>query len=367
MGEHGADINIVDNAGNVPLAVAQKAGNIRMEQTLKRSGALIKRTTVAFKDIWGVKRNEVEIGQALSETLKSQVYRGQWRGTEVVVKFCKNDVDLEQEMLNEINILTRLRHPDLAMFMGSCLEESPIMFLVEYLPNGDVERYYLKQRNAKQMDRWHAPAKQVMTWASQIARALAFLHTNSPPIIHRDLKPLNLLLTKFLDIKVTDFGISKITNPWRSLGSADDPMSPTTPSALPTPNGKFVTSPTSLKGDWTNTGGIGSWRYMAPEVTRHQAYTEAADIYSFALILYFLSCGRTPFYQWKNAEDVLSQYVKGQEPRPNAKECQHALQSIMEASWHEDHRKRPTAAEIGQRIEKQAANIAGPGCGCGFM
>lgn len=35
-----------------------------------------------------------------------------------------------------------------------------------------------------------------------------------------------------------------------------------------------------------------SWRYMAPEVARHEAYTEKADIYAYALILYFIFSGR---------------------------------------------------------------------------
>ena len=70
--------------------------------------------------------------------------------------------------------------------------------------------------------------------------------------------------------KVTDFGISKM------LRNVDH------------------------KAYTAMTGGVGSWLYMAPEVVRHEEYDEKVDIYSFGLIMYYLSSGRRPFYQaWK--------------------------------------------------------------------
>ena len=39
-------------------------------------------------------------------------------------------------------------------------------------------------------------------------------------------------------------------------------------------------------------GGIGTWRYMAPEIARHEDYDEKVDIYAFSLILYFIFSGR---------------------------------------------------------------------------
>eukprot|EP00438_Fugacium_kawagutii_P009286 Skav235236 [mRNA] locus=scaffold3995:238370:240690:+ [translate_table: standard] len=39
-------------------------------------------------------------------------------------------------------------------------------------------------------------------------------------------------------------------------------------------------------------GGVGTWRYMAPEVVRYEQYDEKIDIYAFALIMYFIFSGR---------------------------------------------------------------------------
>jgi serine/threonine-protein kinase len=55
--------------------------------------------------------------------------------------------------------------------------------------------------------------KDVLTWAEQIANALAFLHAQEPPIVHRDLKPSNLKLMPNGLIKLVDFGLVKILAP----------------------------------------------------------------------------------------------------------------------------------------------------------
>jgi serine/threonine-protein kinase len=55
--------------------------------------------------------------------------------------------------------------------------------------------------------------KEVLTWADQIASALAFLHIQEPPIVHRDIKPSNLKLMPHGLIKLVDFGLVKILAP----------------------------------------------------------------------------------------------------------------------------------------------------------
>ena len=45
-------------------------------------------------------------------------------------------------------------------------------------------------------------------------------------------------------------------------------------------------------------GGVGTWRYMAPEMARHEAYDEKVDIYAFSMILYFIFSGRQPLGLW---------------------------------------------------------------------
>jgi len=125
--------------------------------------------------------------EELSTTLKSTISLGRWNGTQVVVKSSLgNDFDFTEELLHEIEVLSSLRHPDLVMFLGACLEpDQPIMCITEYLSGGDLERYMKMQR---QQTVWHPGLQQVLQWSSAVARALAFLHNRRVPILHRDLQ-----------------------------------------------------------------------------------------------------------------------------------------------------------------------------------
>lgn len=322
-----AQVDTTDKWGATPLEVAARAQHRDTEALLIAEGAKLPKSglqTKAVLDKWEIRRQEVHISSEISRTMKSELYRATWNGIDVVAKFTttgsadSTSEELEEEMLQEIAILATLRHPDLIMFLGCSLQESPIMFITQYMPGGDLEHLY-NSRRVEGSPAWTPAAKVVNRWARCICRGLHFLHTCSETVIHRDLKPLNILLTESLDeVKLTDFGISKLAQ------HATD--------------------------SYTMTGGVGTWRYMAPEVARHEAYTEKVDTYSFALILYFMSSGRQPFHEYADIKGVLDQYVAGKEPRPKASECPAEFRSIMEAAWDNVPDKRPSADVLMERL-----------------
>jgi len=328
--QHGSNTNIVDKVLRTPLDVAISSGNSQVEHLLRAKGAKIQQATLinnAKKSCWAIDRKDVTVGAELGCTLKSRVLRGKWRTIDVVVKYPLDHVQADEdtaspdqsqyeEILHEISILQSLRHPDLVMFLGACLEAQPILFVTEYMPGGDLERYYQAKRKAC-LGIYRPPVRHLLEWAKALCRALAFLHGCSRCIIHRDLKPLNLLLSQNLELKVADFGISRCSSSCNCSNYTE------------------------------MTGGVGSLRYMAPEIVRHQQYNEKADIYSAGLIFYFMSSGRAPFHEHgTNPEVVLEQFLKGQEPRPQSSECHQFLRCIMEAAWHEDAGSRPCASEL---------------------
>ncbi|CAE7435003.1 shkD [Symbiodinium natans] len=296
----------------------------------------------------------------IGKTLKSAVHLANWKGTVVVVKCAKmqqsnmvknlrkshsmmlggvegasprradgdeTEADITEELLHEIQLLASLRHPDLVLFLGACLDPNyPIMFVSEFMGGGDLEHFMYNMREKHQVAAWKPPLWRMVEWSCAIGRALAFLHGFAAPIVHRDLKPLNLLLTKNLELKMTDFGISKMMA-------------------------------TMENEHHTMTGGVGSYLYMAPEVVRYEEYNEKVDIYSYGLIMYYLSSGKRPFHHITlDPEVILQQYCQKKEPRPLISDCPKILRGIIEPCWQTDKFVRPSAEEITLQLDAIAAS-----------
>jgi len=349
LAEARANVNLADSFGRTPLSEAQRLHNVPVAEVLVEYGAKCARASRAsFMSGsegagWAIPGCEITIGEELSTTMKSVVSKAMWRGTAVVCKTVRSlpltaksvemgeDSDvLEQELVREIRLLSTIRHPDLVLFLGACVDHAPPLLITEFLPGGDLERHY-RARSAQNGSPYLPPKRKMLKWASSVARALAFLHESSRPIIHRDLKPLNLLLNEAEDLKVTDFGLSKLMD----TQAVQSRMS----------------------------GGIGTYRYMAPEVVRYEQYTDRVDIYSFAFVLWFMCTSQQPLVRelGKDPEEVLREYVQGREPRPDprAMKCPAALRSLAVDCWHVDAGSRPSALECSQRLTAAIASHHG--------
>ena len=299
---------------------------------------------------WKFNYEDIQIERQLSQTLKSCVQLGRWNGTRVVMKTLlttgpamrdgeetsATQVALTDELLHEVETLSSIRHPDLVLFLGACLDiNRPLACIMEYMPGGDLENFYLAKRKKHQVPDWHPNVGRVAQWASAVARALSFLHDRAVPLVHRDLKPLNLLLSKHLDVKVADLGISRVM--------------------------EVATE------RYCMTGAVGTLIYMAPEVARHQQYNEKVDVYAFGLILYFLSSGRQPFHHIsRDPEEILNEYAKGNEPRPRLADSQPKLRAIIQAAWHSDASSRPSAQAM-LRVLEALEEEGKPACLCPQM
>ncbi len=114
------------------------------------------------------------------------------------------------------------------------------------------------------------PFDLVVEYGIQIADAIAHAHEND--VIHRDLKSGNVMLNRDGQIKLLDFGLSKIQR--RSE----------LPSSLQNPDTK----------DSSDTI-VGTPPYWAPEVLKHRPSDTRSDIWSFGVLLYEMASGQMPF------------------------------------------------------------------------
>lgn len=103
----------------------------------------------------------------------------------------------------EIGILCRLRHPNIVMFMGACLQRPHLMLVTEFCKSGPLFDFLV---NPKFKHLMNATLK--ASFIVGCAHGLRYLHGQK--ILHRDFKSQNVLLDSDFNVKICDFGLSDV-------------------------------------------------------------------------------------------------------------------------------------------------------------
>jgi len=109
------------------------------------------------------------------------------------------DESMRQMLIQEINIMSRLKHPNIVQFLGASIDEENIYLVTEYIKGGSIMQQIKKDGYFDSKDVWKT--------SIDVAKGMDYLHKLQPPMIHRDLKPHNLLRSNSVT-KITDFGSS---------------------------------------------------------------------------------------------------------------------------------------------------------------
>ncbi|KAH0981438.1 hypothetical protein GBA52_008615 [Prunus armeniaca] len=124
----------------------------------------------------------------LSEGGFGSVYKGDLNGLKIAVKQHKNaSCQGEKEFESEVHVLSKARHENLVMLLGSCSEGNHRLLVYEYVCNGSLDKH-LSNHSRRPLS-WDMKIK----IATGAARGLQYLHANN--IIHRDVRPNNILVT----------------------------------------------------------------------------------------------------------------------------------------------------------------------------
>jgi hypothetical protein len=162
---------------------------------------------------------------------------------------------LHERFERERQILAQLRHPNIPqLFDGGETDDGMPYFVLEF-----VEGVTLPEH----ADQVGAGIDERLTLLVKVAAALAYAHECK--VMHRDIKPGNILVTPDGQVKLLDFGISKLL---------DDTGQPT------------LTR--QLLGPMTP-------EYAAPEQFRGEPLGVATDIYQFGVLMFHLLAGRSPY------------------------------------------------------------------------
>src|SRR5438874_2124038 len=103
-------------------------------------------------------------------------------------------------------------------------------------------------------------------------------------------------------------------------------------------------------GNMDETKIYGVMPYVAPEVLRGKPYTQAADIYSFGMIMYFIATGRKPFANCAHDEFLVLNICNGIRPEINEPEAPKCYIDLMKRCWSLNPDNRPKVTEILELI-----------------
>ncbi|CAI9113530.1 OLC1v1014143C2 [Oldenlandia corymbosa var. corymbosa] len=193
--------------------------------------------------------NNFDSEQELGDGGFGTVYKGKLKDGRVVAvkRLYESNFKRVEHFINEVVILTRLRHQNLVTLYGCTSRHSRELLLVyEYVPNGTVADHL---HGALAMP-GSLPWSTRMRIAIETASALSYLHASD--VIHRDVKTNNILLDADFHVKVADFGLSRLF-----------PINAT----------HISTAPQGTPG------------YVDPEY--HECYhlTDKSDVFSFGVVL----------------------------------------------------------------------------------
>ncbi|KAE8686377.1 Protein STRUBBELIG-RECEPTOR FAMILY 8 [Hibiscus syriacus] len=164
----------------------------------------------------------------------------------------------EDNFLEAVSSMSRLRHPNIVTLVGFCAEHGQRLLVYEYIGTNSLHDMLHFSDDGSRNLSWNARVRVALG----TARALEYLHEVCLPlVVHRNFKSANILLDEELNPHLSDCGLAALT-----------------------PNTERQVS----------TQMVGSFGYSAPEFALSGVYTVKSDVYSFGVVMLELLTGRKP-------------------------------------------------------------------------
>eukprot|EP01114_Cavostelium_apophysatum_P014716 TRINITY_DN3881_c0_g1_i2.p1 TRINITY_DN3881_c0_g1~~TRINITY_DN3881_c0_g1_i2.p1 ORF type:complete len:805 (-),score=155.89 TRINITY_DN3881_c0_g1_i2:83-2497(-) len=276
-----------------------------MEANLREMGVCISPKDINLKE-----GNDSIIGKGASGIVR----KGLWlNSVEVAVKTINNVPEFidDAEMTSffkEIELLSKLRHPEIVHFFGYARKDNIILLVTQYIPGGNLETCIHNPLVPMEF-----PKK--LEIALGICRGMVYLHSKG--VIHRDLKSANILIESLAEgkVKVCDFGLAKIMSEAMS--------SMMTMNVYGTP------------------------AYQAPELPTKD-HTNKVDVFSFAMILWELIERKEMYADDENSISILIKVSQGQRLPLHPS---NPFRDLIEICWAHNPNDRPLFSDIYPLLE----------------
>ncbi len=357
--EQKVPVNHLDRFGHTPLECAVRGKHKELCQLLKAKGGKVMHNGFLVEleasplsgvvpmqgDLieemdWGISTEHVSIVGILGEGAFGTVHKGRWRGTTVAVKTLKRlqnataDKVALAEFRTELAMIQHLHHPHIVQFLGvmtSPADGAP-MLVTEFMEHGSLADWFRKPGSLTDA--------QGLELCLDCCRGMTYLHGRNPnPVLHRDLKPNNLMITAGMRLKIGDFGLSKTLSVRNRL-------------------------PQDTSQAYKLTGETGSYRFMAPEVFRHEYYGPPVDVYAFSMVAFQMWHHQVPFEGMSPVDAARAAAFERRRPVVGA-HIHKELADVIRDCWQPNPNSRPTFEEVINRLEPLASKLAARSAGGG--
>lgn len=210
----------------------------------------------------------------------------------VLLENLHQNPSIRERFARESQIMAQVNHPNIVQVFETGKTENTSYFSMEF-----VDGYSLARHITKSTLEW----VECIEVIRQTCDAIAHLHSRG--IIHRDIKPSNILLSRWGQVKITDFGISRA---------------------------RLVTD----MGDYTKISQfMGTPEYMAPELSSLSQASEQTDLFALGMTFWRMFAGpdvRTPGAPLHEVRPEIPQALSGVIARCIAPEPENRFEAVLD-------------------------------------
>lgn len=230
-------------------------GGIMLQQLLYKDENSDKRAKIFTEEELKKATNNFDENNVVGQGGYGTVYKGLVEDNIVVAIKKSKLVDRGQieQFVNEVIVLSQIKHPNVVKLLGCCLETPVPLLVYEFVTNNTLFHHIHDECCVSSI-----PWEMRLKIATETARALAHMHSAPMHIIHRDIKSANILLDDEYNAKVSDFGVSRLV---------------------------------SLDKTHLATLVQGTFGYIDPEYFHSGLLTQKSDVYSFGVVVVELLTG----------------------------------------------------------------------------